>query len=371
VLFALVQSYPSEMVAGLAIAGVGICALSLYVSYNVPIQATYRLGTMAILEAGRQLLIAGLMIAAVLATDNVGLVVAVYLPAGIILALASGLIARGIAPVTPSFDRPAMAALLRKVGTFAIAGSVGGIYAYVAQILSNSILTPHDSGLFGLVFRVYAVLLGACMTAVGGAFPLLVSASRTDRERLGYAARRLVQTTFLAGVASSVALITGAEFVVAVIGGPKFADAAGVMAVVALAMPWSFVLVTGSSYLLAADHHRALVWISGVGALMSVALTAALSEAFGLYGTASGLVIGEFVIAFSYVTKIASIHRQALATPGWAAAVLAVGAASCLPALLPLPSLVNALIGTSLFLVLALALRLVPPELTDRIPFIR
>jgi O-antigen/teichoic acid export membrane protein len=369
-LWALIDDYPAELVAGLAVAGVGICVLSLYVSFCVPIQATYRLGTMAVLEALRQVLIAGMMIAAVLVTAEPGFVVSVYLPASLILALASGLIVRRFAPVRPSLDFAAMRELLRRVSTFAIAGSVGGVYAYAAQVLSNSILTPHDSGMFGLVFRVYAVLLGACMTAVGGAFPLLVTASREDRERLGYASRRLFQTTFLAGVACTVGLVAGSAFVVAVIGGPDFADADGVLQVVALAMPWSFVLVTGGSYLLAADHHRALVMISAGGALASIVLTAGLTVAFGLYGTAAGLVIGEFVIATSYVLKIAQLHRVALATPRWTLAVLAAGAVSCLPALLGLPSVVEAAIALALFAVLALVLRLVPPELTERLPLI-
>ncbi|MGK2877389.1 MAG: hypothetical protein ACSLFF_02245 [Solirubrobacterales bacterium] len=368
VIFALIDGYPADLVIGLTVAGVGLCAMSLYVSFAVPIQAMYRLGTMAILEATKQILIAGLMIVAVLVSEHVGLIVAIYLPAGIILAFAGALASGGVAPLRPSLDWEAMGGLMRKVGTFAIAASVGGIYAYVAQILSNSILTPHDSGMFGLAFRIYAVMLGAAVTAVSGAFPLLVTAWRTDADRLTYATRRLVQTTFISGVAGTVTLICGAEFVVAVIGGPEFTDAIGVVRVVALALPASFVLITGSSYLLAAEHHRTLVAISVIGALTSIGITAALSSIFGLYGTASGLVIGEFVIAGGYVIKIAMVDRSALPSPGWIAAVVALGAICSVPALLSLPGVVLAASGLLAFAGLALAFKLVPPELTDRIP---
>jgi O-antigen/teichoic acid export membrane protein len=368
VLFAIFDNYPSDLVIGLAVAGVGLCALSLYVSWAVPIQATYRLGTMAILEASRQFLVAGLMILAVLLYDDVGVVVAIYLPAGILLAVVSAVLARGVAPLRPSLDWTTMRGLMHKVGTFAIAASVGGIYAYVAQILSNSILTPHDSGMFGLVFRVYAVMIGAAVTAVSGAFPLLVTSWRTDAKRLTYATRRLVQTTFISGIAGAVTLICGAEFVVAVIGGPEFDDAIGVMRVVALALPASFVLITGGSYLLAAEHHRTLVKISVGGALVSIGITAALSAAFGLYGTAAGLVIGEFVISSGYVGKIWREDRSALPSLGWTGAVVALGALCCLPALLPLPSVVLAAIGLLAFAGLSIIFKLVPPELTDRIP---
>lgn len=370
VLFALLAGYPDEIVIGLAVAGIGLLGLSMHISYAVPIQATYRLRTMAVLEAGRQIMIAGLMIVAVLATGEAGPAIAVYLPAGVLLAAVTALIARRIAPIVPSFDTEAMLGLLRKVGTFAIAGSIGGIYAYVAQIISNSILTPHDSGNFALVFRVYAVMLSACITAVSGAFPLLVSSSRSDSDRLTYATRRLIQTTFLAGVGGAVALITGASFIVSVIGGAEFSDANGVMAVIGLALPASFVLITGNSYLLAADHHRALVWISLLGALVSIALTAALAATFGLYGAAAGLVLGEAIIATSYIRKISQVDKVALAGPGWALAVLAVGAVSCAAALLPLPSAVCAVIGLGTFAVLATGLKLVPPELIDRLPLI-
>lgn len=365
--FSVIADYPSNVVLGVALASVGVCALSLSSSYLVPLQALYKLRLVAIMELLRQSLIAALMIAAVLSVSEPGFVIAAYLPAGVVIAFLLALVTRQLAPILPSLDFLMMGRLLRKVSSFAVAGVVGAAYAYVLQILSNSILDAHDAGLFGLVFRIYISLLAAGMTAISGAFPLLVNAAKEDPKRLAYAMRRMLQTALVTGVAATVALVGGAEFVIRAVGGAEFAGAESTLAIVAFAVPWSLILVSGSMYMLAADHHKALVLISVLGAAISVGLTAALTAAFGLHGTAAGLVIGEFVIACGYLTKIARVQPLALPRMRFAAGTIALGLVSCLAALLPLPSLVNGVIGAGFFLVVAFVTKLIPPELTSRV----
>lgn len=364
--FAFVESYPSDFVLGLSAAAIGLIALSVHFSYNVPLQASYHLNTIAVIEVTRQSLLVVGMAAVAVRTGDIGAVMAVYLPVAFLMAIVSGVLASRISPAMPSLDFAMMRSLLRHVGVFAIATSVGASYAYFAQVVINSILPADESGMFGLAFRVFAVMLGACMTAVSGAFPLLVTSSRSDLDRLSYATRRLVQTTALAGTACAVGLVTGASFVVAVVGGPEFSDAIPLVAIVGLALPASFVLITGGNVLLATGRHRELILVSVIGAIASIAITASLTSAFGMSGAAAGVVVGETAIALGYLTQLHRIDSRSLPALRWAIGVLAAGAVCCSAALLPWTGIVRATIGIAAFVGLAVLLRLIPPELIDR-----
>lgn len=368
--FAVAVGYPNGLIAGLAAASVGLVVLSLQSSYVVPLQATYRLNELAGIDVTRQAITSGLMIAMALTVGGVGAIIAMNLPVAIVLLVIAVILIRGEVTLAPSWDREAMRGLLGDVGTFAVAASIGTLYAYVAQIVSDAVLSPYESGQFALAFRVYSVMLLGWIVAVSGAFPLLVTSSRSDVERMVYAARRLVQTSLLVGTACLVGLVTGADFVVAVLGGAKFNQAAELIAIIGLALPATFSLVTGSTVLLASGRHRELVAISVSGAAVSILLTWQLATHRGGTGAALGIVIGEILIASGYIAVVRRIDANALPKLRWVALVAVAGLLGCAPALLSLPSLVAALVGGALYLVVGLVLRIFPPELTDRIPFV-
>lgn len=364
--FAVLHGYSDNLVAGLALAGVGLCLISLHVSWLVPIQATFRLNMVAALEALRQTLLMGLMIAAAVASGDIGLVVAAYLPAGLLIALATIPASSRIAPVTPSLDFAEMRSLLSHVGIYAIVATVGSTYAFFAQVVSNAELGEQESGLFALAFRVFAVLVIASFTAVGGAFPLLVVAFKEDDERrYRYALRRLVQTAFITGVGCSVALITGAAAVTALLGGSEFAGAEGGIRVIGIALPASFVVAAGGAALLAARRHAHLFVITVVGAGSSIIATALLAARYGILGASTGIVIGESVLAAGYLWGVRQVSGLAIPRARWALGVAVLGAVCCLPALFPVSGFLAAAAGLSGFTAGAFALRLVPPELVD------
>lgn len=366
VAFAVLKQYPTEMIWGLVAAGFGICALSLFMSYMVPLQATYRLGQVAALEACRQAIQALLMIVCALIFASVGWVIAVFLPTGVVMAVVAGLLAHKMSPVLPGFNLREMRSLLALAGAFAITAAFGSNYAYVAQIVSSSALNAHESGMFSMAFRVFVVVAAAFATAVGGAFPLFVTSSEEgDRARLAYATRRLLQSALLAGVGVSVLLITGAGFAIALLGGAEFADATPVLAVIGIAVPGSYLAVVLAMNLLAEREHRTVVTASMIGAVLGVCVTAVAARSFGPVGAAVGIIVGEYVIALSYAVKVATIDRRSVPTVGWITGVVAVGAIACLPVFLAVPSLVSAIAAGILFIVLTALLKLIPPELTD------
>lgn len=368
VIFAVFADYTASTVAGIAVGSLGLIVLSFYISYCVPLQATYRFNELAILDAARQGLWSGLMILAALTTASVGFIVGAMLPAAIVVTIATAFVASKVTSIKPAWDPAKMRTLIASVGAFAVAASIGASYSYLAQVASDSVLSGYDSGQFALAFRVFAVVLGAGLIAVLGAFPLLVTSAKDDIERMVYATRRLMQTAVLTGFACAVGLLTGASFVVAILGGPKYHDAIQLLAIIGFALPVSFALNTGSTVLLAAGRHRELVAISVIGATISIAGTALLAAEYGATGAALGIVLGEVLLAAGYVTVVASIDRRALPKLGWLAGVLAVTAAGCAIDLLGLPSLLAAIVALAVYVVGLFVLRLLPPEVADRLP---
>jgi O-antigen/teichoic acid export membrane protein len=366
--FVFAADYSTALIVGVIFAALSIPTQSMQSSYAVPLQATYDLNALAVLDVIRQALWSGLLIAAAVLTGNVGVIVATMFPVSIVLAFAFGYRARGLAPLTPSWDPELMRSLLGAVGTFAVAASIGTMYPFLAQIVSSSVLNEYDAGQFALAFRIFVVLLGSWMVATGGAFPLLVTSSRDDIERMVYAVRRLLQTGILAGLGATVGLVTGATFVVALLGGSKYVEATHLIALISLAFPATFALGTGSTVLLASGRHRELVWITIVGATVSVAATWFASEEWGPDGTCLGIVFGEVLIAAGYFYVISKIDRNALPKPLWFVGAITAGAAGCSAALIGIPGLFAAMLGGAIYIAVGLTLRVFPPELTEKIP---
>ncbi|MBJ7353314.1 MAG: oligosaccharide flippase family protein [Thermoleophilaceae bacterium] len=370
VLFGFAADYSTALIVGLFFAALAIPTQSLQSSYAVPLQATYDLNALAALDVIRQALWSTLLIAAAVVTGNVGVIIATMLPVSIVIAFAFGVRARRLAPLKPAWDPQAMRTLFADVGTFAVAASIGTMYPFLAQIVSARVLTEYDAGQFALAFRIYAVLLGGWMVAAGGAFPLLVTSSKDDIQRMVYAIRRLMQTAVAAGLACTVALVTGATFVSAVLGGDKYVEATDLIALISLAFPATFVLGTGSFVLLASGRHRELVRITLIGATVSVIATWFAATEWGASGAALGIVFGEALIASGYLFVTAQIDREALPKLSWFVSALVAGGLGCAVALLHLPGLIAAILGTAVYVIAGLFLRVFPPELTDRIPLL-
>ncbi|WP_022928935.1 oligosaccharide flippase family protein [Patulibacter americanus] len=302
--FALLSGFSSTLVAGTAVAGVGLIVQAVPATYSLPLAATLRLGWVGAIDFIRQAVQAvGLIVLVLLGAGTVPLLGSMV-PAGLVSLAVAAWVARGLAPLWPRWDWREMTSLLRMAMSYAIGTSIGSIYAYVAQIVTHLSTTEHESGLFALSFRVFSVIVAVAIIAVGSAYPILTRAAGDDPERFGYAGTRLYEGIVLIGLLAAVGIGVGAPAIVEILGGPEFRDAVDVARLHAAAIPGSFAVAAGSFLLLATRQHRTLLRIN-VGVLtVSIVLTAAMASAWGADGAAAAMVLTEYGLAAAFFVAL-------------------------------------------------------------------
>lgn len=371
-IFALVARFPAELVWGSLLAGIGLIVQVVPATYVVPLQATLRLGMVGAVDFMRQIVQATLLVALVLVGAGVVPLLATSIPAALVAAILAILAARGLAPMVPSMDWHAMRRMLRTALSFAVATSVGAIYAYVAQVVTHLTTSEYQSGLFALAFRVFAVLIAVAMIAVGSAFPILTRTAGRDARRFGYASSRLYAGVLLLGAVVAVGVGAGAPAIVRVLGGAPFAGSVIMLRVLAVAIVGSFLVAVGSFMLLSLREHRALLVINGTTLVTSVLLTWMFASRWGGIGTASALCTTEYGSAAAFWVVVSrgghnvrlpgrfllSLVTALLTATGIAVSLTTVGSGM-------LPSVVSGVLCPAVFVVVAAVTGGVPDEIVS------
>ncbi len=241
-------------------------------------------------------------------------------------------------------------ALLRLTVSFSLATAVGTLYVFTAQILTSLVSSAHQSGLFAASFRIFIVVGAVPGLLVGGALPLLARAARDDRERLAYALQRIFEVSLIMGVAAALGTLAGAQFMIHVIAGPKYAAAAGVLQIQGIALIASFVLAGWSFALLSLMRYKSVLLVNLAAFLVSCSLTIVLASSHGATGAAVATLCGESVLAIGSLVALLRGHREL--RPGLAVILkvaLAAAPAVVLALLSGVPSLVRAILALAAY----------------------
>lgn len=342
--FALIAGFPLELVLGALLAGVGLVVQIVPATFVVPLAARLRLGLVGLVELVRQAVQAVLLMVLALSGAGAGALLATSIPAGLAAAAVAVPAARGLAPLLPRPYWRVMAGLLRAAVSFAVATSIGATYAYVGQVVAHLSTDEVENGYYSLAFRVFVVLVTVAMLGVGGSYPLLVHAAATDLRRFDHVGARLYDGALLLGLVIATALAVGAPAVVALLGGPGFSPATGMLRLLALALVGSFLVSTGSFLLLALRRYRMLLALNLSGLVLVVTATAVLSPALGGRGAATALCVTEYALASGYAVVLARAGRATRPAPRLLVSCV-VGLGAVAVVLLPLTLLTDRLGG--------------------------
>ena len=365
--FAAVAGYPSVMVAGTAVSGVGFLLAGIQGALGTSLMARLRLGWVSLLDLLRSAVTVVLIVVLVVAGASLLPFFVTSTIAGIAILIPTALLVRGDIPLTPRFHSAAWKKLMRDLVTYAAATAVVAVYFRIAIVIVSLISTPEQTGYFGASFRIVEIVLGLPQLAIGAAFPIFAHAAQSDRTRLAYGVQRVFDVSLLLGGVVLVGFALGAPLAIRIVAGPEFAPAADVLRIQSIGLGCSFIAATWSYTLLSLHRHRQILVLSLLPLVINTVLTLILASVADARGAAIATSFGEAVlmVASGVVTARALGGRISWApVPRILAALVLPGLLLLVPGL---PSLVAVLIGVPLFLIVAFALRAVPDELLDEL----
>jgi O-antigen/teichoic acid export membrane protein len=362
-LFTWVTGQPTIVVQGVLIAGLGLFVSLTQQTYSIPLQAQLRLGWVTTLELIKQGLLTGCVVAFVIV--GAGLLpffVAYVISAVGVLAVTLVLIRRE-ASLRPAFDRASWRRIARETTPYALAAAVGLIYFRLGVVLMSYIASDHETGIYSAAFRIVEIIAVLPWVAVSSGFPILSHAARTDLDRLRYALQRMFETATLVGVGLALAIGLGAQFAIDVIAGPGFDESVPVLRLLGVALVTSFLVATFSFALLSLKAYRALLICNALAAAVVAAGTIALEPPLGAEGAAIATVVGEAVLAGAYVVALRQHAAELIPHPAIVVKALVAVAVGCLAGLLPVHSLIAAVVGCGAYVAVAFAIGAVPHEI--------
>jgi O-antigen/teichoic acid export membrane protein len=367
--FALAAGYGSVRTWGALAAGLGLGLAMLQGTVAVPLVASLRLGATSALEFARQAILVGLTVALVLVGAGLLPLLAALIPSSLIALAATWVLARQEVRVRPAFHPRAWAALVRPAVVLSLSSGVATIYLFTAQILTSLSAGSVQTGLFAASLRVFAVIASIPGLMVVSALPLLARAARDDADRLEFALQGLFEVALIAGVGVGVILVVGAKPIIDVIGGHKYAGAAGPLRIEGAAVLGTCLTPVWSTGLLALHRHSAQLICNLISLAVVAGVTLGLAPVIGARGAAIATVAGEWTVAISLLIALMLTNRRlvpkALAV---GPRVALAGGAAFAVMLVPIPAIAQLALATAVYAAMIGVLRALPRELLELVP---
>jgi O-antigen/teichoic acid export membrane protein len=362
----IVLGYPPEATIGVAIGTIGLFIGAIQNTMSIPLAAHLRLGHLTAIDLVRQ-------IATTLAILGLVLLGSSLIPfffVGVI-GLIAMLAATYVVATPPRLPRPRYNKdewnhLIRQTGVFAIATAFAIVYFQVALLAVAALSSTQEAGYYGAAFRVVEVLNGVPWLIAAAVFPLVARAAFSDTERLRYALQRMFDAVSLAGTGIAVLLLVGAPWILEFVGGGKLDPSIPVLRLMAIGVPFTFLIAVWSYGLLSLKAHRAILAANGFAVVAAIALSVVLLPTYGATGAAVVTLTVEILLASAYAIGLARRPEQLrVSLRGvWRVAVAA-GIALAVGFLSPIAPILATVAAGIAFAVVAVALRAVPQELID------
>jgi O-antigen/teichoic acid export membrane protein len=363
-------AYSPTLAVGVALACVGLLLQATQDNFALPLLIGLRLGAVAALELSRQLLTTMFTIALVFAGAALIPFLGVSIPVGLIALVATVMLVRNTRALTPTFSLGRWRRFVRPMLPYSAAVAASSVYLRVSIILVSVLGTALQLGYFSLSFRIVEVLTPVPALLAGSALPIFAHSVRADdHDRLGYALGRVFEVSLIVGAWVAVSIAVGAPLALQIVGGPRFAPAAPVLAVQGIALGAMCVSLVWANGLLGLGLYRQILASSLAGLLLTAALVAVLVPIDGAQGAAIGTSTGEIVLAVvqaALVVRRRPLLRPSLRIVPGVALAAALGLAPL--ALTALPVIVRLAISTALFAGALLLTRAYPSELLDLLP---
>jgi O-antigen/teichoic acid export membrane protein len=363
VAFAAAAGYDAILVAGTALAGVGILLISVQTMMTMPLWVELRIVTLTAFEIGKNVLtLAGI---ALLVAFGASLLPFFAVPIGVgaIVLAATPLVLGRSTGLVPGFDRAVAASLVRNTLPLALAVVMSVTYVRLLVILMSLLESPEETGLYATAFRVFEVLLVVPGLLFALALPVLSVAGAEDLERLRFGLQRMTEVALAAAVFVVLLVLVTAEAALRLLAGEEYVAAAPVLRIQALALIGVFLGQTWQLGLIAVRRQRAVVVATGA-ALVAVLIGGfVLIPAAGAVGAAWSAVAAETLLAAFTLAALVRDGRGIAPSFRFVWRLAVPTAAAVAVAFVPVGAWGAAVLAGAVFLALALVTGAIPREL--------
>jgi O-antigen/teichoic acid export membrane protein len=368
--FVVAANYPSVLLPGTLLAGIGVLVAVVQQTAGIPLLGGLRLGLASVLDFVRQAATVAVVVALVAAGSGLLPFLAAAIPVGGLVLVLTLMLLRGEAPIRPRFDRAEWRRIANVTIAYVGASAVGTIYVSMTVIVISLVGTASETGYYGASFRIFSVLANIPLLLVGAAFPVLARAARDDQVRLQYAVGRLWEMALIIGALFALMLWTGASFAIRVVAGPGFDQSVPVLQILSAAILCSFVVIAFAYVLLSVHRHAALLVANSLALGGSLLLALLLVPPLGAKGAAIATLVGEFALAAGYLVSVLSsgLRLPLRLVPRVAAAAGIAAAVVLVPGL---GSLGRAAAVGAVYLIVLFLLRGIPPEIVQALSVVR
>jgi O-antigen/teichoic acid export membrane protein len=367
VAFAALADYPSEMVAGTALAGTGVFIVAAANALLLPLAVELRNAGLALVDFVRQAVtLAGVAVLVVLGAALTPFFAVQIVVGLVVLAMTPVLVGIG-GILRPRFDREVQRTLFNRALPIAAALALGQIYFRLVIVLMSLISSPQETGYFGGSLRAMEALVVIPYLIGGVALPMLTAAARDDRARLRYAVTGLGEGAVLAGALAILVVIPIAEPLMETIGGSEFGPSGSVLQIQIAALMFIALAQIWTVSLIALGEQRQLIFANAAGLLGLGVFAAILVPAFDAEGGAAATVLGDALLAGLIYWRLHRSTGRVMVAAGFLGRVAVAAAVASLPLLLGLPAVVAAVLAAALFLGVGLAIGMVPEELRAQV----
>jgi O-antigen/teichoic acid export membrane protein len=362
--FAVLAQYPSEMIAGTALAGAGALLAAVADALLVPLSVQLRNARLALVDFARQAVTLVCVALLVAAGARLTPFFTVLIVSGLAMIALVPAVAGRHALMLPRFDRAEQRRLFTTALPMAIALGLGQVYFRLVIVLMSLISNSKQTGYFGGSLRAMESLINIPVLIVAVALPLLTTAARDDRARLRYAVHGLSQGAVIGGVLLVLVTVRAAAPVMGIVGGHAFRPAGAVLRIQIGALLFITLYQIWSGALLALGRQRELILTNAL-ALAGVAVFAAvLVPPFGAQGGAVASVAGDALLAGLIYWRLQRAAGNVMVAPGFLARVAVAAAIGTAPLLITgLTDFVAAAVAGATFLIAGSLLGVIPEEI--------
>ncbi len=362
--FAAAVGYDRTMVIGTLLGGLGVLLVNTQATTMMPLMVGLRLGAVTAFELAKQFLTLACVAGLALLGASLLPYFAVQIVVGAIVLVLTPRLVGGIRAVLPTIDRASALPLLRDALPVAIAIAMNVLYLRLLVIMVSLIDEADETGYYVTAFRVFEMLIGLPTLVLSVALPLLSVAGAEDRDRLRYGLQRTLEVAVIAAAGLVVVTVACAPLL-PVLFGSDFSAAVPMLRIQAWALLPLFVGQVLGIALVALHQQKALVLGNTVAVVVVVAAGLVFIPLYGGKGAAGAGVIAEAslcVLLYGLLRRSARETAPRLRSLSRPAVALVAG---IVPLLVGLGPVLAGVLSVAAFVIAALVVRAVPPEVYE------